>query len=603
MILFFDDEKPLAPLTGARKHIRRFIKVLIVLAVLLGISLWVLKSLGGNSHALKLGMQDYLTDATGYIAQVDSLQDMSFFPMSHLAFDGLSLHEMIEKQRPATGAEAVKTEDESGVQAFPHQKTAADFFDAGAEVASLRHANVTMSFWDVFFSRRRFYDLEVQGLRVVEGAWGLRALTLESLSINDEDTPVIAGTGAYGGHPFSLRVDIQKDVDAAGRKRYKMPDKAGIEARWGDLDIVGVLDSSPGKDVHLKIERLSLGKQNFSGDIVWGGGFKGDTLSAALGAGDARFVLELLTTKDNRTSGTLEVPVLDTASLPSLGAAYNDAMRLLLSGPGSAIFPHKGPPVDLTVKIADIRHQGKALGHLTARIAAGERVLDIDHISGLLAGGALGGDIRIERREEQWHLAAQGKLRGWDYAVHEGKTSAQFDVHADLEALAPSWSELLPALSGEMIVVAEPGEWVAADMLYKSGEAWKALRKGDETTAPWLLSCGFADLAVESGKAIVQRALFAGRGMTLGAEGAWDMKSGRVDVTLTPYMEDESARTAVFAVTMRGVYPDLKISRGQGGRRLSDLPVPAPDFSRIKPGDIALPPQHPCRSYLGEPQP
>lgn len=601
MILFFDNDKPQAPVTGRRKYIRRLVKMLIILTVLLCISLWVLKSLGGNSKPLKLGMQDYLTDVTGYIAQVDSLVDMRFFPMSHISLSGLSLHKMIEKEQ--IPADQAKTPTENS-QVFPYQKTASDFFDAGPQVAHLESLVVTLSFWDVFFSRRRFYEFDLRGLVFDEGLWGLQALNLEKLVLDGTDPPAFIGQGFYGGKPFSLRVNVQKETNGAGRARYRIPDYTPVVLSWGELSLQAVLGSAMGKGIDLQIKELRIGQQNFSGDITWRGGFKGTTLSARLKTGGADFVLEMLTGHDGITTGTLEFPVLDIDYLSSLQNSYATVADLFRLERKGLVFS-SNHPMTLDVKFTNIQRQDKSLGHMTAQIKTEPRKLEIVQVTGLLGGGALTGDMKFEWRDQQLNMTADGKLRGWDYALHEDKPVAQLDIHASLQAQASSWAELVTALAGEMIVVAEPADLVAMDMLYQTGSMLSLLQGSQEPVDPWPLSCGFFDVSITNGQATLQRAYLDGENRVIEGRGDWDWQTGKVDIQMIPYAKEGAHTQKLYPVTVKGTYPswNIKTSGGAQSRTVKDMKQQDADFSRIKPENLALSPRHPCQVYLGAAQP
>lgn len=609
MILFFDDDKPQAPATGRRKYIRRSIKALVILMVLLCISLWVLSSLGGNSKPLKLGMQDYLTDVTGYIAQVETLEDMRFFPMSHISFQGLSLHKMIEKQSVSEEGEEKKSADSApdekgNSQFFPYQKTAADFFDAGAEVLRLGSLNITLGFWDVFFSRRRFYEFDLAGLVVDKGIWGLQALSLNRLTLDNTGQPAFVGGGVYGGKPFSLRVEIQKDQDGAGRARYNIPDDAPVEFSWGDISLKAVLGTAMGKGISLRLEELRIGQQNFSGNLTWDAGFKGVTLTGHLKTDGVELIFSALTSNEGKTTGTLNIPVLDVNRLSLLQHSYDYILDLL--GVEKEVFIFSGDqPVMLDVKIADIQRQEKSLGHMTAQVKIEKGVLEISRMTGLLGGGALTGDLKFEGREQKITMTAAGKLRGWDYVQHEGKTTAQLDIYANLQSQAVSWGHLVAGLTGEMIIVAESADLVPADMLYQTGPALSLLRGSHDDKQAWPMSCGFMDLEIENGRATLQRGYLEGADRLIEVSGGWDWQTGKVDLRLMPYLKDESVASKLYPVTIMGFYPSwqIKAAGSAQSKVIRNIKQDIADFSLIKPEALALSPRHPCQTYLGSAQP
>ena len=605
MVLFYDDDRyaPKAPLTGWRKYLRRLIKVVVIFAVLLAVTMWVLSTAGGNSKALKLGIQDYLTDATGYLADLRTLDSMEFFPVTHIEFADLTLHRPLMKAKTA-GQVADEEERRRQNNEVPQLKGISDYYDPGETVARIGSANVRMNFWDMFFSRRRFYALDIKDVMIEDGIWLPRRLHLQTLKVDqDNDFPAIVAQGRYGDHELVIRVRTKK----AARGVYEIPDVTQFHLQIGSLQAEGVIDTGGNKS-RIEFSDLRVGEHVFTGHVTMKDGFSGLGVTAVLEAGHSALTAELVFANAG-VDGTVTATTLDLHDVKDMWAAYGELRALW------------GAPVNDRVSFgtikADIRLNAEKLvrgeaqtpwGHAKADLVVQPYLWQLNNINGLVDGGALKGDFSIDATGTgDAQLKADMNLRGWDYARGDqgGKAdvTGQADIYLRLQGAGKNFAALAQDIKGEMAVVGAAGALTQDTALYGGDKIISAMLPGLARDQALHVNCLLADFDVSGMKATAQSLLMDLPDLMVTGVGTIQLDDLSLDMKLKPSLKKEGRISRAASVQVRYAGDVAKVVAGAVVTARKDAVTGGivPEFSAFNVGDLGIQESHPCHAYLKKP--
>lgn len=244
--MFHEDDRRLKEQKRAKRKgriagkYRILITAVFVLACLAGLSLAVLSALGGSHTALKKGMEDYLSTATGLDATVGRFGGMEFFPDLKLDAGDIVLRER-----------AGKNQDEKS---------------GGAEKARIGSIRLSTTFWSLVFSISRFETLEMSDLRAEAGVFtdgavsvgflGLRPGKGEDGTGEDGGAPGLAAEGTYDGRPLKFFMLMEGRESAPGKILYRAPKDGRATLSVGSL-AVEAQTSRTMTGTKTKISRLS----------------------------------------------------------------------------------------------------------------------------------------------------------------------------------------------------------------------------------------------------------------------------------------------------------------------------------------------------------
>ncbi len=602
MVLFFDDIQE-APPTKRHKYLRRTIKVILFLGVLLGISLWVLSSLGGNSKALRLGIQDYLADSTGYLAEMGTLNSMSFFPAARLDFFNLALYRPVRKEDGAEDKTETTGKDQK--TSFPQQKTMADYFDTGEQVASVKSAKIAMKFWDMFLARRRFIELEITGLNANAGVWLPQAINIESLKVvPDEAAATIIVTGTYGPHKLDAKIAVLTVKLPSGATLYEIPDTTDVDIKLGPVALEGKLKAPAGQAINMDIRKMTVAGLDFTGTLLFKGGGSKASFKADLRRGHSHLLADIKTTPTEVT-GTVTMPVLDMRDVEPVRQAYN-TLDESWNGKASADQVSFGTRNrEIKIVIEKLVRDGQEWGHAKADLLTKPYELHVNNLSGLVGGGALKGSFAINATGKIPALKSDLHLRGWDYARVQSKVTGQADTHLVLSAEGKTFDELHKNLKGEVLTVAGAGELSGSSALYWGGGLLNAMLPGFSAQEKLKVNCVVADLDIGGGEAKVQTLFMDLSDLTIRGEGAMRISDMMLDMQLKPYPKEASIIDTGVAVTLRGTLADPEITpdKWSVGKKLGGLFLGTinPAFFAFSLTDLGLNENHPCRAYIKQP--
>lgn len=164
-----------------KKHMKkwfgRLIKISFFLIAFLAIVLTVFVNMGGNSDTLKISVQDYITAASGYRAEIGTFHEMKFFPTVTIDFSDLKLHRDNDT--------------------IPE--------------ASIDSALLQIGFWDVITRSNKIRNLQIEGASFLPGTINKNPVEIDRLSI-DEDTDgqaFLILDGRIGAAPLNGEIALQ----------------------------------------------------------------------------------------------------------------------------------------------------------------------------------------------------------------------------------------------------------------------------------------------------------------------------------------------------------------------------------------------------------
>ncbi len=604
MVLFYDDDRyaPKPPVTGWRKYLRRLIKVIVIIAVLLIITMWVLSTAGGNSKALKLGIQDYLTDATGYLAELKTLNSMQFFPVTHIQFSELTLHRPVMKQRTAAQI-ADEEERRKNDGEMPQLKGVSDFYDAGETVARIADADVRMNFWDMFFSRRRFYALDVKDVTIEEAVWLPRRLHLETLHVDqDKDSPAIVAQGQYGDHKLDIRIRTRRAADGA----YEIPDVTQFQLHVGPLQAKGEIDAS-GNATRLKFNELSIGEHSFTGDLSMKGGFSGTVIKADLHTGRSTINADLKR-GDDGLKGKITASTLDMQDVKVIQAAYNDLRSIWGGGDNNRIsFGTLKADINLA---ADKLVRGETRtewGHVKADLIVQPYLWQLNNISGLLGGGALKGSFAIDATGTgDAQLKADMNLRGWDYARlgadKNADVTGQADIYLRLQGAGKTFDVLKASTKGELVVVGGKGTLTADTALYNGAKILDTMLPGLPKDHDLTMHCLLGRFELSDTKATAKNLFMDLSDLTITGQGYIQLTDNVLDMKFTPELKKQSTLPRAGSVHVKGTDDESRILlTGSLSDKKSNGAIPGSidaGLTLFSLTDIGIQEAHPCHAFI-----
>lgn len=605
MVLFYDDERHLkkAPPTGWRKYLRRLIKVIVIFAVLLMITIWVLSTAGGNSKALKLGIQDYLTDATGYLAQLNTLDSMEFFPVTHIQFADLTLHRPVMKEKTA-GQIADEEERRKNSNEVPQLKGVSDYYDAGEIVASIGSADVRMNFWDMFFSRRRFYVLDVKNVSIEETVWLPRRLHLDTLKVDqDSDFPAIVAQGRYGDDALEIRVRTKK----AAHGIYEIPDVTQFQLQVGVLQAEGTIYTGGNKS-RIEFTDLRIGDHVFTGNVTMKSGFGGTAVMATMQTGHSILTADLMF-GDKGTEGPVTAAVLDLDDVRNMWAAYS-TLRDLWGGEihDRVAFGALNASIRLSVEKLVRGPAQTPWGHAKADLVLQPYLWQLNNINGLVDGGVLKGAFSIDATGTgDAQLKTDMNVRGWDYARRDqgekADVTGQADIYLRLQGAGKTFAALEKSIKGELAVVGAAGTLTQDTALYGGDKIISTMLPGLARDDAMQMNCLLANFDVNGMRATTQSLLMDMSGLIVTGAGTIQLDDLSLDMKLTPSLKKDAGLNRAFTAQVNHAGAAAKVVAGAVVTSKKDsMPgATVPAFSAFTLGDLGLQESHPCLAYLKKP--
>lgn len=200
------------------------IRIFLSIAVMLGVGVFVLSTLGGHSDSLKGSLVEYLSEATGLQANIETLNALSFYPALGTDFDGLTLSR------------------------------------DGKAVAKAAHVNFSTGFWAAAAGHPALRTLEIRDAVIDEKVIVPRDIKIDRFAIDGVDgkEPILLLNGYYGGQKVESSVVLERHVNFFGTSTFGLAPQGELRMRAGSMAFDGVVGTTDRGERLLTIQSLVI---------------------------------------------------------------------------------------------------------------------------------------------------------------------------------------------------------------------------------------------------------------------------------------------------------------------------------------------------------
>ncbi|HTK85393.1 MAG TPA: AsmA-like C-terminal region-containing protein [Patescibacteria group bacterium] len=579
MTLFNDeeDEEDKAPPSAARRWLKRILLASLVLLLFTWATLRILMGLGGNSETMRQGVEEIFLRSTGLHATIAQFNYMKLYPDVSVDMANITLSE-------------------------------ADHGPAAATIGSMK---IAADFWDVLSSTGNLRDFDVEKLDIREGYYFRKALHVDKLKLEKdggpEGAPALVMSGRYGDDPFNGYLVMEWHKDSAKKGFFTRPKKSAFSFTSPFLTFTGELSAHPGGGLNVAFSNLSFADRVFAGNIFFRGESDGTLIKGDIKDKGSEYVPELRYSAGQGYTGSLRLPIFDTADIKSFGAiaALYDVLF-----PDAKDEAGGKAKADIAVSIDELRINHAKAGQLSFPIKIDGGVVTIGPLKGTVSGGEASGQATLDESKKNFSLTIKALVRDMKYGELQkalfGKESASgkatLDVSLASEAAATSY--LIKNLKGEAAFVAAEGD-LSAGMLDLWGKSLiETMLPSFGHTQTMKLNCMIADFKFADGQAKADPLFLDSDDMTIAGEGNIALSTDpQIDLLLTPKPKSPVLLSTAVSARVKGplanpdIGPDnLSLGKKAGGLLLG---VVNPAFLVFSLTDLGLNDQHPCHKFLG----
>jgi hypothetical protein len=188
-----------------------FMKLAFFISVFVIIILTVLANMGGTGDHLKKMIEEFASENTRYVARIEKLNNVTFFPAISFDFEDMGF--------------------------FRHA-------ESKVSVGHIDRAQMSVGFWDVFLGRGRIRNISIINLHAAEQTLLDQPVFIKSLGIVDTNPAqaLVEAKGTIGPENFTLSMDMQSW--GSGRtKSYGFSERRNIALNLGELGLSSVLQN------------------------------------------------------------------------------------------------------------------------------------------------------------------------------------------------------------------------------------------------------------------------------------------------------------------------------------------------------------------------
>jgi hypothetical protein len=578
MVMFHEDDRRLRKKPG---RVRTWLTRIIVAAMIafFGFSLMLstLGGLGGPRAPLRKGLEEYLSQVSGYAASIGEFRDMQFYPDFMIDAGDISF--------TAPG---------------------------GEEVAHIGSVTLARPFFDQILMRNRFITFAVKDMRVNAGIVSGRRLELSRMGFTGKGPggpPALTGEGRYGDDAVRFSIDMKTERDRRGRVLYAMLKDRPFRLALGELRAEGMTANAGLSGLRIVLDRLSGGGDDAHGDFMLKTSRGGFRLKGFLEAGASRIEPDF-GWKKGALDGSLLFsrlaledvgPVMRligivTGYLPASGKADNPRLDLGASA------------MDMSIVVQKLRAGGQDIGDLNIPAKIAQDVLTLGPLKGSFSGGVVSGGVTLDASKKPARAALKLAVRGLDYGRLQktlyGRTQAggSVDIHADLNGAGDRIRDIYRALEGEIVLVAGESATTAPAL-----DVWNiglvgAMAPGLGEDAEMKLACFIADFTVKGGVATAAPLFADTDALAIEGKGRIDLPEQAIDMVFTPQPKSAALLKLAAPVRVEGPLAHPRIAPEKPGavKKIADpaaLRV-SPAFLLFGPDDLGLGETHSCHAYL-----
>lgn len=516
-------------------------KIIFYVTLFLVIVFLVLGNIGGSNDNLRMTIENYASDATGYTAKIETLNNFKFFPTIVLDFEGLTFED-------------------------PQQDNTV--------VASAGHVDVRMGFFSAILGQGRIKALAVDQVKVSKDIVTTKPIALDMVKIEDpdpaSDSARLAISGKIGQDALKASVGISA-FDSGTKRTYGLGDQARkVNASLGDLSLAAQIEGKGLDNIKLRDIVFKQGTETvLSGQVDIADKLGGRHVGGDVAFGKASRVKPDITIDDDgKITGDLVFPQVAPHELTVLSGAVaqlQDRMALKSDKPANSGIDLTALNMDVTLDLQKILlDSGKSIGSQTVDIVAKDGMVKASSKGGTIA------DAKTNWVAELRPLKAEGNAkRPHDLVVDfkmdklsvaraleaTGKTSnmvVSVDGAATLGATISDWDDLPRKLNGQVTLVTQEGRFESRWLnLWGDGLTsliLPSLKPSDEAK----LNCGVVDNRIKDGIATFETLYMDGQHVRLVGEGSYDMVADNLKMRIKPQGKGISIGDISAAVKIRG---------------------------------------------------
>ena len=230
-----------------KKWLSRLTKIAFFVLAFMAVVITVLFNMGGNNETLHGAIEDYIGQSTGFAAQIQNFNKMSFFPNVSVDMEGILLKRPnIKMMEEWAKAESEKPSEEQGKAPPPINYRSPD--------ATIGAFKIAIGFWDVGFgSSRKIKNIQIDDAHFNAGSIAHKAVHLDSLSIDEtaEGKPFLHIKGKWGEDTVTVALDLQAFGSGKGRK-YFLGEEGRFAAEIGAITMQGILRPRTMGGLHIR---------------------------------------------------------------------------------------------------------------------------------------------------------------------------------------------------------------------------------------------------------------------------------------------------------------------------------------------------------------
>jgi len=586
MVLFFEDDKP-KERTKWQKRRRLFIKIVLWIAVLMGVSLIVLGNIGGNSKLLKDGFESFLTQSSGYEAEIGSFNEMQFFPTAKLDIEDVVFKSV----------------------------------DGKTVTGTVDSVKASIGFWDVFFSNLRPRELKIEGVSLSSEFTGSAPLTIgkaELVQNEDQSTGSLKINGAYNTHSFNLRADIESAPLTSNKNLFWIGDQTPIKIEFADFVFSGFT------------KRTDSGAKFSIEDIV----FAAEPLPVKASL-EVKSALFSKTFHASMTSGSTVIHGDIDLSASSKADFVSDIFHLediapiqkLVSSIG-LLLAHKTPSVNsdlidftgidmqIFFDIKDLRINDKTLGHVKIPLTIRDDLLRMQNATGQLAEGNLDAELVLfganaASQSGTPSLTLDVFLKELNYALLQdilqdaGPGDAYVDTIIRIKGDGETYTQITESLNGKVSLIAGKGKMPGKALNVWGAGLVNAMLPSLDPKSEMDLHCVIANFDVVDGIATANPLFLDTKRVTVVGKGTVNFIKNKIKIQLETEPKEAAFLDVTPAVNISGALskPEISISKLSALSKIGGLAVGLinPAFLAVSLTDLGVGDDHPCREFIDAP--
>lgn len=289
-------------------------RLIFVVLIMGGMGYGVLKLAERSKEPIRQGLQDYLSQATGHVAEITDMKHVALVPNVVFDMEGILVR------------------------------------DGDATLASVRRMRIAVPLVNVFFGKQDYLGFEIETLEAASGYILPKKLTLDYAGISDskkgEFPPVFLIKGTYNALPVHITAEIDRKTSRGGASVYRLKKKYPMTFKFGGLAVEGMYvqgdNGSPAlENVHFDykgqkgtFDLAGLGRK--SPGVKVAGTLDGVVFNAELTKSGDSYMLRIMPETDDPRSVT-KIKKLVTGVQKDIGLDEKDKKFSIHVVPGKSI--------------------------------------------------------------------------------------------------------------------------------------------------------------------------------------------------------------------------------------------------------------------------